>query len=66
MNDELLEAVVEDRLEQMGVVPYPELVAIILDMAWDIAAGEYDEDEAPEDDDGPATESGFGFMTEEG
>lgn len=61
MNEEQLSAVVEARLESMGLVPSDELVAAIIDIAWDIASGEYDEDDDPYDSGTEAAEAAAGM-----
>ena len=45
MTDEQIEAMVEARLESMGIVPNDELVAAVIDIAWDIATEDWDEDD---------------------
>lgn len=61
MNEEQLSAVVEARLESMGLVPNDELVATIIDIAWDIASGEYDEDDDQNDNETEAAEVAAGM-----
>ena len=45
VTDEQIEAMVEARLESMGIVPNDELVAAVIDIAWDIATEDWDEDD---------------------
>lgn len=69
VNDDQLMALVEGRLEAMGLVATEELVSAVIDIADDIASGEYEDDPDVDDVDTPEPgdfEPEYGLVAEEG